>query len=148
MLKRVLVIVGAGAILGFAWNQWSGRGFELRANALVLPGDEEIKPAEAKKRQDKGALFLDVRPALNYEIGHIPGALSYPLEKFDEMFPAMEPRLRDSMDIVVYCAGFGCDASHMVARKLKEKRIPAVVLQEGWPAWTDAGYPTKEGKQP
>jgi rhodanese-related sulfurtransferase len=148
MLKRVLVIIAAGMLMGFAWNQWSGRGFELRANALVLPGDEEIKPAEGKKRLEQGALFLDVRPAINYELGHIPGALSYPLEKFDAMFPAMEVKLRDSMDIVVYCAGFGCDASHEMSRKLKAKGIPAVILQEGWPAWKEAGYPTKEGKTP
>jgi len=35
-----------------------------------------------------------------------------------------------------------------VARKLKERGIPAVVLSEGWPAWTEAGYPTKEGAKP
>ena len=43
-------------------------------------------------------------------------------------------------------AGYGCEASHLVARKLKERGIPAVVLNEGWPAWTDAGYPIKEGR--
>jgi rhodanese-related sulfurtransferase len=148
LVLRALLIVAAGAALGFGWNQWSGRGFDLHANALVLPGDQEIKPAEAKKHLDKGALFLDARPRGNYEVGHIPGALSLPLDKFDEVFPKLEPRLRDAMDIVVYCAGFGCDASHQEARRLKEKGVPAVILTEGWPAWTDAGYPVQEGAEP
>ena len=149
MFIRALVILLAGAALGLVWNQWSGRGFELHANALIRPGDEEIKPAEGKKRLDKGgSLFLDVRPNLNYQVGHIPGSLSLPMEKFDEVFPRLEAQLRNSMDVIVYCAGYGCDASHQIARRLKEKGVPAVILEEGWPAWTEAGYPIKEGTEP
>ena len=61
--------------------------------------------------------------------------------EFDRAFTALEPRLRASFDVVVYCSGFGCEASHLVARRLKERGIPAVVLSEGWPAWQEAGYP-------
>ena len=145
---RTLAILLLGAALGFGWNQWSGRGFDLRANALIKPGDEEIKPAEAKKRFDRGALFIDARPALIFKMERIPGAVSLPSDQFDEAFPPLEPRLRNSMDIIVYCSGFGCDASHVVSRKLKERGIPAVILNEGWPAWKDAGYPSQSDLQP
>jgi rhodanese-related sulfurtransferase len=150
---RIVAIVLAGAVLGLAWNQWSGRGIGLNANALVKPGDpEEIKPDEAKQRLDKGgSLFLDARPFPFYEMAHIPGAYCLPSEpedKFDAAYAKLEPRLRDAMDIVVYCSGYGCEASHIVARKLKERGMPAVVLAEGWPAWEDAHYPTKEGVEP
>ena len=43
--------------------------------------------------------------------------------------------------------GFGCEASHIVARKLKERGIPAAILHEGWPAWQDAHYPVREGRR-
>ena len=69
-------------------------------------------------------------------------------EDFDRAFATIEPRLRESLDVIVYCAGFGCEASHIVARKLKDRGIPAAILHEGWPAWQDAGYPVKPGRQP
>ena len=34
------------------------------------------------------------------------------------------------------------------AQLLNQKAIPAAILHEGWPAWTDAGYPTRGGDQP
>ena len=145
---RIAVLVAAGMAAGLAWNGLSGRGIALSGNVFVRPGDEVIEAAEAKARLDKGALFLDARPFDFYKMDHIPGALPLPEDDFDKHFAKIEPRLRSSFDIVVYCSGFGCEASHLVARKLKERGIPAVVLSEGWPAWTDAGYPTKEGAQP
>ena len=145
---RVAVLVGGGIVLGLAWNALSGRGFALTSNVLVKPGDELVEVAEAKTRLERGALFLDARDAPFYEMAHIPGALNLPEEHFDEAFARLEPRLRSSLDVVVYCSGFGCDASHIVARKLKERSIPAAILHEGWPAWEDAHYPTREGKDP
>ena len=147
-LHRIALILLAATGFGLAWNSFSGRGVALGRNAYVREGDEEIKAAEAKALLDKGTLFLDARPVAFYEMSHIPGALPLPEDDFDKAFARIEPRLRSSLDIVVYCSGFGCEASHLVARKLKERGIPAVVLSEGWPAWTEAGYPTKEGAQP
>jgi rhodanese-related sulfurtransferase len=148
VILRIVLIVFIGAGLGLAWNAWSGKGFPLRANALVKPGDEEIDLAEAKKRFDKGYLFLDARPFDFYAMEHITGALPLPEDDFDKAFAKLEPRLRASLDIVLYCSGFGCPASHNVSRKLKEKGIPAAIMPDGWPGWTEAGYPTKKGQEP
>jgi rhodanese-related sulfurtransferase len=145
---RIAVILLAGVVLGLGWNALSGRGLAVTRNAYVREGDELIEASEARARLDKGALFLDARPVAFYEMSHIPGALPLPEDDFDRAFAKIEPRLRSSFDIIVYCSGFGCEASHLVARRLKERGIPAVVLNEGWPAWTDAGYPVREGAQP
>jgi rhodanese-related sulfurtransferase len=145
---RILAILAAAAALGLGWNGLSGRGFALSRNAYLQEGDEQIEAPEARSRLDKGALFLDARPIAFYEMSHIPGALPLPEDDFDHAFAKLEPRLRSAFDVVVYCSGFGCEASHLVARKLKGQGIPAVVLAEGWPAWTDAGYPVKEGPKP
>jgi rhodanese-related sulfurtransferase len=147
-LRRIALILLAATGFGLAWNTFSGRGVALGRNAYVREGDEEVTVKDARAQLDKGALFLDARPVAFYEMSHIPGALPLPEDDFDKAFAKIEPRLRTTFDIVVYCSGFGCEASHLVARKLKERGIPAVVLSEGWPAWTDAGYPTREGAQP
>jgi rhodanese-related sulfurtransferase len=148
---RLVFIVAAGLGLGFAWNAWSGRGLALGSNAFVRPGEglEEIEAAAAKVRIEKGALVLDARGLDYYEMGHIPGALSLPEDDtFDKSFANLEDTLRTHFDIIVYCSGYGCEASHLLARKLRDRGIHAAILHEGWPAWTDAGYPVKKGLQP
>jgi rhodanese-related sulfurtransferase len=147
---RVATIMAAGIAAGLVWNAVSGRGLALRANAFLREGDtiEEIPPPEAKRRLDRGALFLDARPADFYLLGHITGALSLPEDDFDHAFARLEGPLRSRFDIVVYCSGFGCEASHLVARRLREKGVAAAVLIDGWPAWTGAGYPTRTGAEP
>ena len=145
---RAALVVAAGTSLGLSWNTLSGRGFALSRNVLVKAGDELVEASEARKRLDKGALFLDARPVDFYEMSHIPGALPLPEDDFDRAFAKIEARLRESLEVIVYCAGFGCEASHIVARKLKERGIPAAILHEGWPAWEDAGYPVKAGREP
>jgi rhodanese-related sulfurtransferase len=147
--SRLLVFIGAGFVLGLAWNAFGGRGIVLTTNVYLKPGEEVINVTEAKRRFDKGAaLFLDARPRLNWEFERIPGALSLPEDELDAAFAALEPKLRGRFDLVVYCSGFGCEASHIVARKLKEKGIPAVVLQDGIPAWQDAHYPLETAGKP
>jgi rhodanese-related sulfurtransferase len=151
MVLRVIrpaVIVAVGSCLGLAWNSLSGRGFALSRNVLIQEGDQVVDVAAAKARLDKGALFLDARPEAFYNMAHIPGSLPLPEEDFDKAFARLEPRLRGSLDVIVYCAGFGCEASHIVARKLKQLGIPAAILHDGWPAWQDAQYPERTGSEP
>ena len=145
---RAVLIVTLGVASGLAWNAFSGRGFALGQSVFVQAGDEVIEAPEAKARLDRGALFLDARPSDFHKMSHIPGALSLPEEGFEAAFARIEPRLRTHFNLVVYCAGFGCESSHVVARKLREKGIHAAILNEGWPAWTDAGYPTRAGAEP
>src|SRR5262245_21796823 len=147
-LLRVVAIVAAGSALGLGWNRFSGRGFALANNVFVREGDELIEAAEAKKKLDEGALFLDARPVAFWRMAHIPTALPLPEDDFDKAFAKLEPTLRSRFDIVVYCSGFGCEASHIVAHKLKERGIGALILHEGWPAWQEAGYPERRGPQP
>lgn len=151
MVLRVIragALVVVGSVLGLAWNSLSGRGFALSRNVLIQVGDQVVDVVEAKARLDKGALFLDARPEDFYTMAHIPGSLPFPEEDFEKAFARLEPRLRGSLDVVVYCAGFGCEASHIVARKLKERGIPAAILHDGWPAWQDARYPERAGSEP
>jgi rhodanese-related sulfurtransferase len=147
---RIAAIVLAGVIAGLVWNALSGRGIALGGNAFIREGEafEEIEAPAARARLEKGALFLDARPVDFYNMAHIPGALPLPEDDFERGFSQLEPRLRSSLDIVVYCSGYGCEASHIVARKLRERNVHAAVLHEGWPAWTDAGYPTRTGPNP
>jgi rhodanese-related sulfurtransferase len=139
--KRFILILVTGVGAGFLWNAASGRGFALGQSVLVQAGDELVRAADAGALLDRGALFLDARPRDFWRMNRIPGALPLPEDDFDRALPDVEPALRRSSGIVVYCSGFGCEASHIVARKLRERGFIAAILDEGLPAWEDAGLP-------
>jgi rhodanese-related sulfurtransferase len=139
--KRFILILVAGAAAGLLWNAAGGRGFALGRSVLVQAGDEIVEVADAKALLDRGALFLDARPRDFWRMSRIPGALSLPEEDFDRAFAEIEEHLRRASGIVVYCSGFGCEASHVVARRLRERGLIAAILNEGIPAWLDAGLP-------
>jgi rhodanese-related sulfurtransferase len=139
--KRFILILVTGAGAGLLWNAASGRGFALGQSVLVQAGDELVRAADAKLLLDRGALFLDARPRDFWRMNRIPGALPLPEDDFDRALPEIEPRLRRASGIVVYCSGFGCEASHVVARRLRERGFIAAILDEGLPAWQDAGFP-------
>jgi rhodanese-related sulfurtransferase len=146
--RRFILILAAGTAAGFAWNAWSGRGIVLGQSVLVQSGDELVKAPEAKRLLDGGALFLDARPRDFWRMSRIPGALSLPEDGFEPAFRALEPRLRRAGAIVVYCSGYGCEASHLVARQLRERGFAAAILDEGLPAWEDAKLPLDTEQRP
>jgi len=146
--KRFILILAASVSLAFAWNAFSGRGIALGQSVLAQAGDELVKAPDAKALLDKGALFLDARPRDFWRMSRIPGSLSLPEEGFDKAFPEVEDRLRRASTIVVYCSGYGCEASHIVARKLREKGFAAAILDEGLPAWEDAKLPLDTEARP
>jgi rhodanese-related sulfurtransferase len=140
LILRMALISVVGATCGFAWNSLSGKGFDVSRSVFTQDGDQLVSAADAKDWLEKGALFLDARPRDFWRMSRIPGALSLPEEEFDQAFPGLEPRLRQNLSLIVYCSGYGCESSHIVARQLRARGYPAVILDEGLPAWQDEGY--------
>ena len=139
--RRFLLILAAGACAGLAWNAGSGRGFALTRSVFAQAGDVIVKAPDAKKLLDRGALFLDARPRDFWRMNRIPTARALPEDDFDRGYAEVEAALRRASAIVVYCSGYGCEASHVVSRRLREKGFDAGILDEGLPAWQDAGLP-------
>jgi rhodanese-related sulfurtransferase len=79
-------------------------------------------------------------------MSHIPGALDLPEDDFETAFGHHEALLRSRLDLVVYCSGWGCEASHLVAGRLRERGLHAAILHDGLPAWEDAGFPLEMGE--
>lgn len=105
----------------------------------------------AFSRFQKGtAVFLDARKPEEYQEGHIPGALNFYGNELDRFAPLVIPQLTDkNQEIVAYCHGGDCDLSLQVGKTLKEQGYTQVkIFQDGWPAWSKAGYPTKAGEKP
>ncbi len=86
-------------------------------------------------------LVLDVRPTDEYRAGHIPGAISVPLDQLDRRMREL-PRDRE---IVAYCRGPYCLLAFDAVAALRARGRKARRLEEGLPEWRAAGLPiTKE----
>ena len=106
-----------------------------------LAARDELEPVgrhELLKRVEEGtAIVLDVRPPEEYQAGHIPGALSVPIEQ-------LEARLADlprSKEIVAYCRGPYCVMSFEAVKLLRAHGRKARRLEEGFPEWRANGLP-------
>jgi DNA-binding transcriptional ArsR family regulator len=83
---------------------------------------ETISIAELRRRLATDEVVLvDVRPELEYQAGHIPGALSVPEVKL-ATFLRMLPH---DKEIVAYCRGPFCFFSHEAVLRLKKKGFNA-----------------------
>jgi rhodanese-related sulfurtransferase len=88
---------------------------------------------------DGSVVVLDVRPEEEYRAGHIPGALSVPVESL-----AAAPQvLPEDKEIVAYCRGPYCVFSDEAVRALSARGYRASRLTEGFPEWRAAGYPVE-----
>ncbi|MEE9304671.1 MAG: metalloregulator ArsR/SmtB family transcription factor [bacterium] len=102
---------------------------------------EELEPVghdELLERVRHGAVtVLDVRPVEEYRAGHIPGAVSVPLEE-------LERRLSDlprDQEIIAYCRGPYCIFAVHAVELLRERGFTARRFEEGIPEWRLAGLP-------
>ena len=115
--------------------------------------------ADAKAHWDsKDALFIDARAKVEYDQGHIPGAIPMPLGEFDTYFKKYESKIRKAKLLITYCHGVGCKLSDKVAQKLyndpKDATAPGKGLKNtgaffgGWPQWQQHNNPVETGGEP
>ena len=103
---------------------------------------EPVNAAELWRRLKAGEVtVIDVRPTLEYEAGHIAGALSVPLETLEKRAGGL-PMDRP---IVAYCRGPYCVYSIDAVERLRRKGFDARRLADGLPDWRLAGRPVRSG---
>jgi rhodanese-related sulfurtransferase/DNA-binding HxlR family transcriptional regulator len=107
---------------------------EVQRAARAYLGDdvEAIGRDELIARMSRGDVVLvDVRPAKEFEAGHIDGARSIPI---DELERRLE-ELPSDREVVAYCRGPFCAYAHEAVRTLRGEGRSARRLEEGWPEW-------------
>lgn len=88
-----------------------------------------------------GVTVLDVRPVDEYRAGHIPGALSVPLDQLK----ALLGKLPADQEIVAYCRGPYCVLAVQAVEVLRQKGLDAIRLEEGVQDWRAMGLPVAIG---
>jgi rhodanese-related sulfurtransferase/DNA-binding transcriptional ArsR family regulator len=105
---------------------------------------EPVSRAELVERAARGdVVILDVRPAEEFAAGHIPGALSVPLDQLEAALARLPKRAR----IVAYCRGPYCVLAPQAVQRLRAKGFKARRLVDGMPEWRLAGLPVAAGEE-
>ncbi|MFI7596564.1 ArsR/SmtB family transcription factor [Actinoplanes sp. NPDC049681] len=110
------------------------------ARDAYLGGDdtEAVDRAELQRRLAAGhVVAVDVRPAEEYAAGHIPGAVSIPLDQLPERLA----ELPADVEIVAYCRGANCVLAHDAVRLLTAEGRRAARLADGMLEWRLADLP-------
>jgi rhodanese-related sulfurtransferase len=96
-----------------------------------------LSPAELRQGLDHGdALLLDARPSLEYDAGHIPAAISIPI---DELPDRLDELPTDKL-IVAYCRGPLCVYADQALELIVASGRQGARLEEGVAEWQLAGY--------
>ena len=156
MIQQILRICTAGLALGVSLllvrglpQSAAARGATHMCTATpslaaeTTPWVEQLTARELLGQP--GVMFVDCRPAEQFQSGHISGALSMPS---DQQLPAAALELlRSAQTIIAYCDAIGgCESSQRLAARLRELGMTDVrILKDGLPAWLGSGYPAESG---
>ncbi len=156
----------AGFILGLAMlfglvQQWplvrtSWRGelaprlsqMREQRRAAQFQGVKTIDLARAYAMFQSGeALFIDARPAAEFNELHVPQAINLTPDQVPAGVAEKLAGLAKDREIVVYCGQANCDLALKVAEKLQALGFTWVMVYVGgFRAWDEAGYPADTSK--
>jgi rhodanese-related sulfurtransferase/DNA-binding transcriptional ArsR family regulator len=103
---------------------------------------EPVSRGELRKRMRSGTVtVLDVRPAEEFALGHVPGAINIPTAELKRRLSDL-PR---NKEIVAYCRGTYCVFAFEAVAALRAAGYKARRLEDGLPQWRAAGMPTTRG---
>lgn len=98
---------------------------------------ERISADELRERLRRGeAVLLDVRPHQEYQAGHLPGAMSVPLDELERRLSELPP----DKTVVAYCRGPYCVYADEALRLLAGQGWRVARLEEGVMEWQLASY--------
>jgi rhodanese-related sulfurtransferase/DNA-binding transcriptional ArsR family regulator len=114
---------------------------DVEAARIAYLGEDGGQPVTRDELEELAkttdVTVLDVRPTEEYSAGHIPGAVSIPLDELADRLA----ELPDDGQVVAYCRGAYCVLAHDAVRllRLHDRRVQR--LADGMLEWRLAGLP-------
>lgn len=109
----------------------AGEFFTPHGGIEVVQGDELVRRVRAGE-----VTILDVRPAEEFEAGHIPGAVSIPVADLK----ARLDELPKGREVVAYCRGPYCVMAAEAVELLRRQGLRAHRLEQGILDWKQRGW--------
>lgn len=106
---------------------------------------DDLEPLDAvalhRRMKDGDVVVLDVRPEDEYAAGHVPGAVSIPLEELEERLEELPAK----KEIVAYCRGPYCFLTMEAVELLRARHLSVRRMEDGLPEWRGRGLPVETG---
>lgn len=115
---------------------------ELRVALEQMAAAPDLLSAENResllaRARSGDIVVIDVRPAAEYEAGHLPFARSLPLAELERRLAELPP----GKDVVAYCRGPYCVMSDEAVRLLRAHGYSAHKISDGVIEWQAGGLP-------
>ena len=148
LIKIVAIGVSALAI-GILWNLLYPQGIHPRELAALFSPDDQTEFRTVSVDSaiylffEEEALFVDIRTSEDYQIDHIPHAVSMPFREFLRN-PSRITSFLDGRPLVLYefQANQGAE-SYTGKLMMKEGATEILLLKEGFAGWIEAGMPVE-----
>ncbi|HEK85570.1 MAG: rhodanese-like domain-containing protein [Candidatus Saccharicenans sp.] len=140
------IFLGIVTNLGLIKRYLAGEFKSAFISQESFPGLVFISLPEAEELwSNRQAIFIDSRSASEYSRGHIPGAISIPLEEVqrgnEEILKILEP----PEALVIYCEAGDCQTSLNLAKILYQRGYKNLkIYSGGWAEWIASGNPVEK----
>lgn len=158
-LKGIAALLIVSICCAFAFNLWSDSGIAFkgqwdRSKGVVSSMEKNTAVDGSREINDLGIMLdlvndqqctlVDVRPMAQFDEGHVPGAVSLPIEVFDQRIGDFFVEHPLDTCIIVYCAGRECLDSHRLAQNLETFGFTNIwVFSGGFAEWIEGGLPVE-----
>ncbi|MGE4263129.1 MAG: rhodanese-like domain-containing protein [Desulfovibrio sp.] len=151
IIGQSLGVIALSAALAFGTNALRSGGLPLAHAAKsavrldTSSGEIAIKDAALLFITGR-AVFLDARSQLEFELGHIQGAIWLPPREFASQFQDIKPALAGKEAVITYCDGPNCPLGARLAKHLRDAGVKNVYeLKDGWALWQAERLPIAKG---
>ncbi|MGQ9802021.1 MAG: rhodanese-like domain-containing protein [Candidatus Saccharicenans sp.] len=153
--QGIIIILCLSLVLGAVTNAGLIRRFlqgEFRQAFLSreeYPGLVFISLAEVEELwHNQQAVIVDSRTASEFRQGHIPGAISVPLEQVKGSNYGLLQTIPSGQPLIIYCEGGDCLTSLNLARLLHDRGFRDLrIFSGGWLEWTAAELPVEKTEE-
>ncbi|HUT04147.1 MAG TPA: rhodanese-like domain-containing protein [bacterium] len=152
LIVRSVLLVVLGSAVGLVVNAVRTRGVDLFSyqppskQTIANSGRQtdaisQIDLMTALRLQKTpGVVFVDARPKVEFETGHIPGAINIPAKTFEDVAPGLKESLVKADKVVTYCSDVECDEALEVAEMLHDLlNRPILVFTGGMREYQNKG---------
>ncbi len=109
-----------------------------RISRTFIDSRDDLEPITLieldRRLRDGSVTLIDVRPPEEFAAGHIPGAISMPVERL-----AWRSGLPKHREVIAYCRGRFCVYAIEAVEVLRERGYRARRFEGGLPGWRAAG---------
>jgi 3-mercaptopyruvate sulfurtransferase SseA len=128
------------AVQNLAQTKEAPSASQSKAPPTML-GELTLQEFRSFVNSGQGFVF-DARPEIFHRLGHVPRALSFPRDDFENAYQKNRVELEadKSAPIVIYCSGKSCEDSKLVRSALVALGHTQVgIFSGGWAEWSGAG---------